>query len=141
MNLVLFDIIFVLVFCIILFVPLFQIWMLFFQKPFWSKRQIHPQYGVRHGRLYVILSEILFSSGGFGKIEFYKKVIVISQVWGKTIVDKTNIQEFVPLKQTKVFNLFQVYRLKIMKHTPIYLWLSNYQYKFIEQQINNLKHM
>lgn len=138
MYITVFDIIFVLVFCIILFIPLFQIWMLFFQKPFKQRRKIHPQYGVRYGKLYVILSEILFSSGGFGKIEFYKNVIIVQQIWCKTILDKTNFQELTPLKQTKVFNLWQMYRLKIMGHTPIYIWLSNYQYKFLEHQINNL---
>ena len=138
MYITFFDIVFVLVFCIILFIPLFQIWMLFFQKPFRQKRKIHPQYGARYGKLYVILSDILFSSGGFGKIEFYKNVIIVQQIWSRTILDKTNFQELTPLKQTKFFNLFQMYRLKIMKHTPIYILLSNYQYKFLEHQISNL---
>lgn len=138
MHITVFDIIFVLVFCIILFVPLFQIWILFFQKPFRQRRKIHPRYGVRYGKLYVILSEILFLSGGFGKIEFYKNAIVVQQFLEKTILDETNFQELIPLKQTNFFNLFCVYRLKIAKHTPIYILLSNYQYKFLEHQINNL---
>lgn len=138
MYITFFDIVFVLVFCIILFIPLFQIWMLFFQKPFCQRRKIHPQYGARYGKLYVILQEMLFTSGGFGKIEFYKNLIIVQQIWDRTVLDKTNFQELTPLKQTKFFNLFQMYRLKIMKYTPIYILLSNYQYEIFRTQINDL---
>lgn len=89
-----------------------------FQKPLRQKSKIHPVYGARQAVLYCILAENIFFIFDFpGKIEFYKNTIIIQQIWGKTIVNKNNLQELTQVKLwSKAFFLylfpFQIYKIK-----------------------------